>query len=70
VFENKVLRRIFGPTRGEMAEHWRRLYNKELHRLCASPNTIMMMKSRRMKQIGDVVHMRDMRNAYKILVGK
>jgi hypothetical protein len=49
---------------------WRRLHNEELHNLYASPNIIMVIKSRRMIWVGHVVHMGEMRNAYKILVGK
>ena len=44
VFENRVLRRIFGPKRDEGTGEWRRLHNKELHALYASPNTIRVMK--------------------------
>jgi hypothetical protein len=49
VAEKRILRRIFGPRRGESAEGWRRLDNKELHNLRASPIIIRMNKSRRMK---------------------
>jgi len=44
VFENRVLRRIFGPDKGEVAEDWRRFYTEELHNLQASPNIIRLMK--------------------------
>ena len=47
VFENRVLRRIFGPKRNEVTGEWRRLQNKELYALCTSPNTILVIKSRR-----------------------
>jgi hypothetical protein len=47
VFENRVLRRIFGSKRGEIIGSWRRLHNEELHNLYSSPNIIRMMKSRR-----------------------
>jgi hypothetical protein len=46
VFENRVLRRIFGPKREEVAGGWRRLHNEELHNLYASPNVIRGVKSR------------------------
>jgi hypothetical protein len=46
VFENKVLRRIFGPKRDEVTVEWRRLHNKELYTLYSSPNIIRVMKSR------------------------
>jgi hypothetical protein len=45
----RVLRRIFGPKRGEVSGGWRRLHNEELHNLYASPNIIRVMKSRRMR---------------------
>jgi hypothetical protein len=46
VFENRVLRRIFGPKRDEVTGEWRKLHNEELHNLCSSPNIIRMIKSR------------------------
>jgi hypothetical protein len=64
VFENRVLRRIFGPKREEGAEGWRRLHNEELLNLYPSPNIIKVIKSRRMRLAGHVARMRDMRNAY------
>jgi len=45
VFQNKVLRRIFGPKRGEVTGEWRELYNEELNDMYSSPNTICMIKS-------------------------
>jgi hypothetical protein len=47
VFENRVLRRIFGPKRGEVSGGWRKLHNEELHNLYSSPSIIRMIKSRR-----------------------
>jgi hypothetical protein len=47
VFENRVLRRIFGPKRDEMRGRWRKLHNEELHNLYSSPSITGMMKSRR-----------------------
>jgi hypothetical protein len=47
VFENRVLRRIFGPKREEVVGSWRRLHNEELHNLYASPSIIKITKSRR-----------------------
>jgi hypothetical protein len=49
VFENRMLRRIFGPYRDEVAGGCRRLHNEELHNLYASPNVVRMIKSRRMR---------------------
>jgi hypothetical protein len=57
VFENRVLRRIFGPKREEVAGGWRRLHNEELHNFYASPNIIMVIKSRRIKWAGYVAQM-------------
>jgi hypothetical protein len=54
VFENRVLRRMFGPNRDEVTEGWRKLHNEELHNLYSSPNIIRMMKSRRMRWAGYV----------------
>jgi hypothetical protein len=48
VFENRVLRRIFGPKRDEVTGEWRKFLNEELHNLYSSPNIIRMIKSRRM----------------------
>jgi hypothetical protein len=57
VFENRVLRRIFGPKRDEMKGGSRKLYNKELHNLYSSPSTIRMINSRRMRWAGHVARM-------------
>jgi hypothetical protein len=54
VFENRVLRRIFGPKRDEVTGGWRKLYNEELHNLYSSPSIITMIKSRRMRWAGHV----------------
>jgi hypothetical protein len=56
VFENRVLRRIFGPKRVEDGS-WRKLHNDELHRLYSSPNIVRVIKSRRMRWAGHVAHM-------------
>jgi hypothetical protein len=68
VFENRVLRGIFVPQREEVAGGWRRLHIEELRNLYASPY-IKVIK-RKMRSAGNVARMKDMRNAYKILVGK
>jgi hypothetical protein len=70
VFENRVLRRIFGPKRDEVTGRWRKLHNEELHNLYFSPSIIRMIKSRRMRWAGHVARMGETRNAYRILVGK
>jgi hypothetical protein len=54
VFENRMLRRIFGPTRDEVTGGWRKLRNEKLHNLHFSPNIIGMMRSRRMRREGDL----------------
>jgi hypothetical protein len=54
VFENRVLRRIFGPKRDVVIGGWRKLHNEELHNLYFSPNIIRMMKSMRMRWAGHV----------------
>jgi hypothetical protein len=70
VFENKVLRRIFGPKRGELTGKWIKLHNEELHALYYSPSIIRVIKSRRMRWAGYVARMGEKRNVYKLLVGK
>jgi hypothetical protein len=57
VFENRVLRRTFGPKRDEMIRGWRKLHNEELHNLYSSPSIIRMLKLRRMGWAGGVVRM-------------
>jgi hypothetical protein len=70
VFENKVLRRIFGPRRDEVTGEWRRLHNEELNDLYASPNIVRVIKSRRMRWVGHVACMGEERGVYSVLVGK
>jgi hypothetical protein len=57
VFENRVLRRIFGPKRDEMTGEWRKLNNEELHDLYFSPSIIIIIKSKRMRWAGHVARM-------------
>jgi hypothetical protein len=68
VFENRVLRGIFGPQRDEVMRGWRKLHNEELHNLYSLPRIIRMVKSRSMRWAGHVARMGS--SAYTILVGK
>jgi hypothetical protein len=72
VFENRVLRRIFGPKRDEVTGEWRKLHNEELHDLYSSQSIIRIIKARRMRWAGHVARMGENRNAYtrRLLVGK
>jgi len=70
VFENMVLRRIFGPRRDEVTGERRRLHNEELNDLYSSPNIVWVIKPRRMRWAEHVAHMGEERGAYRVLVGK
>jgi hypothetical protein len=70
VFENRVLRRMFGPKGDEAMGRWRKLHNEELCDLFSSPSIIRIMKSWRMRWAGHVARMGDKWNAYRLLVGK
>ena len=70
VFENMVLRRIFGPRREEVTGEWGRLHNEELNDLYTSPNIVRVIKSRRMTWAGHVVHTVEERGVYRVLVRK
>ncbi|KAJ4451240.1 hypothetical protein ANN_02701 [Periplaneta americana] len=70
VFENKMLRKIFGAKRGEVTGEWRKLHNTELHALYSSPDIIRNIKSRRLRWAGHVARMGEFRNAYRVLVGR
>ena len=70
MFENRVLRRIFGPRRDQVTGEWRDLHNEELNDLYCSPNIVRMIKSRRMRWAGHVARMGDRRGVYRVLVGK
>jgi hypothetical protein len=67
VFENMVLRRIFGPKRDEVIG---KLHNEELNNLYSSPNIVQVIKSRRMRWAGHVAHMGEGRGVYRVLVGR
>jgi hypothetical protein len=70
VFEDRVLRRIFGSKRDEVRGGWRKLYNEALHNLDSSPSIIKLIKSRRMRWAWYVAQIGEKRNACRILVGK
>jgi hypothetical protein len=70
VFENGLLRRIFRPKREEVEVGWRRLHNKELHNLYASPNIIRVSKLKKISWAGHVARMGEIRNSYSTLDGK
>jgi hypothetical protein len=67
-FENRVLRRIFGPKREEHGS-WGKLHNDELHSLYSSSNIVRVIKSKRMRWAGHVARMGEGRGVYKVLVG-
>jgi hypothetical protein len=70
VFENRVLRRIFGPKEDEVTGEWRKLHNEELRNLYSSPSKIRIIKSRKMRWAAHVARMGRKRNAYRLLIGK
>jgi hypothetical protein len=70
VFETRVWRRIFGPTRDEGTGGWRKLHNEELHNLYSSPSIMRMTKSRRMGWAVHVARMGEKRNVYRIQAEK
>ena len=70
VFENMMLRRIFGLRRNKVTGEWRRLHNKELNDLYSSPNIVRVIKSRRMRWAGHVARMVEERGVHRVLVGK
>ena len=70
MFENMVMRRIFGPRRDEVTVEWGRLHNVEQNDLYPSPNIMRVIKPRRMGWAGHVAHMGEERGVYRVLVGK
>jgi len=70
MFENRVLRKIFGPKRDEVIQDWRKLHNEELNDLYCSPNIFRVIKWRRMIWAGHVARMGERRGVYRVLVGK
>jgi len=69
-FENKLLRRVFGPKRDEVTGEWRKLYNEEFGDLYSLPNILRVVKSRRMRWAGHMPRMGQGRGLYRVLVGK
>ena len=70
VFENRVMRRVFGSQRVKVTGEWRKLHNEELNDLYCSPNIVRMIKSRRKRWAGHVARMGERRGVYRVLVGK
>src|SRR5215813_6033176 len=70
VFENTVLRRVFGPKRDEVTGEWRKLHNEELRDLYSLPNIVRVVKSIRMRWTGHEARMEEGRCVHRVLVGK
>jgi hypothetical protein len=70
VYENRVLRRVFGVKRDEVTGEWRKLHNEALSDLYSLPNIARAVKSRRMRWAGHVVRMGEGRGVHRVLVGK
>jgi hypothetical protein len=70
VFENRMLRRLFGLKRDEVTGEWRKLHSEELRDSYSSPSIIRMMKPRRIRWVGHIAQMGEKRNVYRLLVGK
>jgi hypothetical protein len=70
VFENRVLRRIFGPKRDEVIGEWRKLHNEELNNFYISPNIIRVIKSSTMRWAGYLAGIGERRGVHRVLVGK
>ena len=68
VFENRVLRRVFGSKRDEVTGEWRKLHNKNLRDLYSLPNIVRVVKSRRMRWVGHVARMGEGRGVHRVLV--
>ena len=68
MFENRLLKRIFGPKRDEVTGEWKKLHNEDLHDMYSSPNIIRLNKSRKMRWAGHVARMGESKSVYRILV--
>ena len=69
MFENTVLRKMFGPKRDDVTGEWSKLHNEELNGLYCSPNIVRVIKSRRMRLAGQVARMEERRGVYRGLLG-
>jgi hypothetical protein len=70
MFENRVLRKVFGPKRDEVTGEWRKLHNEALNDLYSLPNIVWVVKSRRMRWAGHVAHMGEDTGVHRVLAGK
>ena len=70
MFENRVLRRVFGSKRDEVKGEWKKLHNEELRDLYSLPNIVRVVKSRRMRWAGHVARIGEGRGVHRVLVGK
>ena len=70
MFENRALRKVFGPNRDEVKGEWRKLHSEELNDLYSLPNIVRVVKSRRMRWAGHVARMGEDRGVHRLLVGK
>ena len=70
VFDNRVLRRVFGPKRDEVTGKWRKLHNEKLSDLYCLPTIVRVVKSRRMRLAGHVARMGEGRGVHRVLVGE
>ena len=70
MFENRVLRGVFGPKRDGVTAEWRNVHNEELNDLYFSPNIVRVIKSRKMRRVGNAARMGERRGVYRVSVGK
>jgi len=70
VFENRVLKRIFGPKGDAVTGEWRKLHKEELNDQYSSPNIVLVIKVRRLRWVGHIAHMGDRRGVYRVMVRK
>ena len=70
MFQNRLLRSIFGPKRDDVKREWRKLHNEELNDVYCSASIVGEIKSRRMRRVGHVAHMVDRKGVFRVLMGK